>query len=118
VLVGISVAPADAEALDDRQHDVLCVDALRQRPGDANAAHLPRIERQAPRRQDVADLRGADAERDSAEGAVRRRMAVAAGDGDAWLCQPELGADHMHDALTLVVEAGEANAEIAAVALE
>ena len=34
-----------------------------------------------------------------AERAVRRRVAVAAGDRHARLRQPELGPDHVHDAL-------------------
>ena len=53
-----------------------------------------------------------------AERAVRRGVAVAAGDRHPRLREPELRADHVHDALPVVVEPGEAHAEVAAVALE
>ena len=89
----------DAEPADDRQDDVLGVDAAAQPPVDVDAPHLQRIERQALRRQHVAHLRRADAERDRAERAVRGRVAVAARDRHARLRQPELGADHVDDAL-------------------
>ena len=50
-------------------------------PGHADAAHLQRIHRQTLRREHVAHLRRADAERDGAERAVRRGVTVAARDG-------------------------------------
>ena len=83
-------------------------------PVHVDAADLQRVERQALRRQHVAHLRGADAERDGAERAVRRRVAVAAGDRHARLRQPELGPDHVHDALVLAARTAgrpELNAE-------
>ena len=49
---------------------------------------------------------------------MRRGVAVAARDGHARLREPELGSDHVHDALVDAVEAVEGNAELAAVALE
>jgi hypothetical protein len=47
----------------------------------------------------VLDLGRADAERQRAEGAVRRRVAVAADDRHPRLRQPLLGADDVHDPL-------------------
>ena len=99
VLVGEADAALDAEAADDRQDDVLRVDARRQPAVDVDAPDLQRIERQALRREHVAHLRGADAERDGAERAVRRRVAVAARDRHARLRETELRADHVDDAL-------------------
>ena len=55
--------------------------------------------RERLRREDVLDLGRADPERERAEGAVRRRVAVAADDRLARLRQPELRADHVDDAL-------------------
>ena len=121
VFVGVADAAVHAEPADDRQDDVLGVDAGRQRAVDVDAADLQRIERQALRGEDVADLRGADAERDGAERTVRGRVAVAAGDGHARLRQSQFGADHMNDALVLAAGSArrpELNAELAAVALE
>ena len=77
-----------------------------------------RFDRQALRRQHVAHLRRPDAERHGAERAVRRRVAVAAGDGHARLRQAELRADDVHDALPVGAEVGEPDAELAAVVLE
>ena len=91
VLVGVAVAALDAEAADDRQDHVLGVDARRQPAVDVDAADLQRLERQALRREHVAHLRGADAEGDRADGAVRRRVAVAARDRHARLREAERG---------------------------
>ena len=72
-------------------------------PGAQRAleAHLERLRlalQQALRREHVLDLARADAERERAERAVRRGVAVAAHDGHARLREPELGADHVDDA--------------------
>src|SRR4030095_6926538 len=84
----------------------------------AHATHLERLEREALRGEDVAHLRGTNAEGDCAEGTMRRRVTVAAGDRHAWLGQSKLGTDHVHDALAVVVEPREPETEIAHVALE
>ena len=49
---------------------------------------------------------------------MRGRVTVAAGDRHARLREPELGPDHVDDALPDVAEAHEADAEVAHVALE
>ncbi len=119
---GVFVREADAalhaEASDDFEDDVLRVDAARERAVDVDAAHLQRLEREALRREHVADLRGADAEGDGAEGAVGGGVAVAAGDGHAGLGESQFGADHVDDALVVMREVVERHAEVAAVAFE
>ena len=50
----------------------------------------------------MLDFRGADAVGERAEGAVRRRVAVAADDGGAGQSEALLGADDVDDALALV----------------
>ena len=99
VLVRVADAALDAEPADDRQDHVLRIDAGRQAAVDVDAADLQRIEREALRREHVAHLRRADAERDGAERAVRRRVAVAARDRHAGLGEAELRPDDVHDAL-------------------
>ena len=93
VLVRVADAAVDAEPPDDRQDHVLGIDAGRELAVDVDAADLERLERQALRGEHVAHLRRADAERDGAERAVRRRVAVAARDRHPGLRQPELRAD-------------------------
>ena len=99
VLVGVADAAVHAEAADDLEDHVLRVDARREPAVDLDPPDLQRLHRQALRREDVAHLRRADAEGDGAERAVRRGVAVAAGDRHARLRQPQLRPDHMHDAL-------------------
>ena len=118
VFIGVPGAAFDAEPLNDVQNDVFRVHAGPERSVHGNAAHLQRLDGEALRCQHVAHLRGADAEGDGAERAVRRGVAVAARDGDAGLREPELGSNDVHDALVDAVEAIERNAELAAVALE
>ena len=81
--------------------------------GDRHGARL-RL-RQRLRGEHVLDLAGADAERQRAERAVGRRVAVAAHDGHARLREPELGPDHVHDALARRAHRVEADAELGAV---
>ena len=64
-----------------------------------DAPHLERLHRQALRGEHVAHLRGADAERDRAERAVRGGVAVAAGDRHARLREAQLRPDDVDDAL-------------------
>ena len=67
-------------------------------PSTRDAHVLGRLLDQRLRGQHVLDLRGADAEGQRAEGAVRRGVAVAAHDGHARQGQALLGADHVDDA--------------------
>ena len=81
--------------------------------GDGHRARL-RL-RQRLRGEHVLDLAGADAERQRAERAVRGRVAVAAHDRHPRLREPELGPDHVHDALSRRAHGVEADAELGAV---
>ena len=66
----------------------------------------------------MSHLRRADAEGERADGAVRRRMAVAADHDHAGLAQALLRPDDMHDALPAVVEAEQRDAGVARVGLQ
>ena len=68
--------------------------------------------------EDVADLARPDPEGDGAEGAVGRRVAVAAGDGHAGLGEAELGADDVDDALAAAGGVEEGDPELLAARLE
>ena len=70
------------------------------------------------RRQHMLDLRGADAERQRAERAMGRGVAVAAHDGHARLGQALLRPDDMDDALADIVHAEIRHAEFLDVALQ
>ena len=119
VLVGEADAALHAEAADDLEDDVLGVDAAaRACRSTAIRRTFSGSMRQALRRQHVAHLRRADAERDRAERAVRRGVAVAAGDRHPRLRQPELRPDDVDDALRAAVEIEQRDAVLAAVALE
>lgn len=66
----------------------------------------------------MSDLRRADAEGVSAEGAVRGGVAVAAHDQQAREGEALLGADHMHDALTRIVQPEEIDVVFGRIRLE
>ena len=79
-------------------------------PGLQRAVHLHLVGfrlalQQALRRQHVLHFAGADAERERAERAVRRGVAVAADDRHAGLREALLGSDDVDDALLVAVEA-------------
>jgi hypothetical protein len=91
---------------DTLRHFAVDGDRHRSRP------HL----RQRLRGQDVLDLTRADAERQRAERAVRRGVAVAAHDGHARLRETLLRPDDVHDALARIAHPVEPDAELFAVA--
>lgn len=97
---------------------VLRVDAGLETASDLDAPDLRPRDRQALRREHVADLAGADAESDRTERAVRRGVRVAARDRHARLGEPELRADHVDDALLAASRIEEVDAVLATVALE
>src|SRR5438046_2635042 len=99
VLVRVADAALDAEAIDDREDHVLGVDAPGQRALDAHLAQLRLGHGEALRGENVAHLGRPDAERDGADGAVCRRMAVAARDGHAGLREAQLRPDDVDHAL-------------------
>ena len=108
--------PPGADLPDDRQDDVLGLEARRQLAGDLDAAASgaePLPERL--RGQHVLDLAGADPEGQGAERAVSARVAVAADDRQAGQRQPQLGPDHVHDPLMAALDVVERDAELAAI---
>ena len=91
-----------ADLADDGEDDVLGGDAVGERAVDDDAHVLGLRLDQRLRRQHVLDLRGADAEGERAEGAVRRGVAVAADDRRARQREALLGPDDVDDALARV----------------
>ncbi len=99
VLDDVAGAARRADLADDGENDVLRTDALARAAVDRDAHVLGLALQQRLRRQHVLDLRRADAVRQRAERAVRRRVAVAAHDRGARQREALLGPDHVHDAL-------------------
>ena len=104
-------AAGGADLPDDGEDQVLRRHTERQGAVDGNPHILERALDQRLGRQHMLDLRRADAEGERAEGAVGRRMAVAAHDGRARQGEALLRADDMDDALADVVHVEEFDAE-------
>ena len=66
----------------------------------------------------MLNFAGADAEGQRAEGAMGRRVTVAANDGLARLSDAEFRSNHMHDPLIGILHVEEHDARFAAVALQ
>ena len=81
------------------ENHVLGIDSGQELSADLDAAHLQFAQRHSLRREHVADLRRADAERNRPERPVRARMRVTARDRRARLRNALLGPDDVHDAL-------------------
>ena len=96
----------------------LAVTPGRQLALDVDGEGLRLALQQALGREHVADLGGADAEGEGAEGTVRAGVAVAAHDGHAGLRGAEFRADDVHDAAPRVAHAEQLDAEFGGVALE
>src|SRR5690606_34283262 len=107
-----------ADPADDAQDQVLGGDAPPQLAGDVDLKGLGAGLPQALGGQDALHLAGADAEGQSAEGPMRRRVAVAADDGHARLGEALLRADDVRDALVGAVQVVKGNAKLLAVAGE
>jgi len=104
-------AAVDPDHADHVQDQVLGADAVAQCAVDGDRQRLRLALQQALRGQHVADFRGADAERQRAERAMRRGVAVAADDGHARLGDAEFRADHVHDAAVRAAEVEQFDAE-------
>ena len=111
-------AAVDAEPADRREDDVLRRHARPHRSHEADAQPAGLSLRERLRREHVLDLRGADRERERAEGAVRRRVRVAADDRHPGLGEPALRPDHVDDPLAPAARRVERDAELLAVAAE
>ena len=97
------------------QDQILRADARREFAVDGDRQRLRLALQQALRGEHMADLAGADAERERAERAVRGRVAVAADDGLAGLGEAELRPHHVHDAALRAVVIEQLHAEARAV---
>ena len=118
VLEHMTDPAGDAEPADRAEDHVLRRHVGRQLALEADAHRArPRL-RQALRREHVLDLGRADAERERAERAVGRGVAVAADDRHPRLRQPELRADHVDDPFAAAAGREERNAELLAVAAQ
>jgi hypothetical protein len=114
----VADAAAGADAVDDREDDVLGADAPGQLALDGDRHRLRRVLRQGLGGEHVLDLARADAERESAERAVRRGVRVAAHDRHAGLGVAELGTDDVHDALAGRTPRIQGHAELVGVGLQ
>jgi hypothetical protein len=111
--------PAGGAGLgDDRQHHVLGGDAGGEAAGDLDLHVLGFLLDQRLRGQHMLDLGGANAVGQRPEGAMRRRVAVAADDGHAGQGPALLGADDVDDALPDVVDGVVMHPELARVAVQ
>ena len=115
VLDRVAGHPADAEAPDRRQDQVLGGDPAAELAGVGDPHRGRPLLDQALGGEHVLDLGGADPERERAEGAVGGRVAVAADDRHPRLGDPELGADHVDDALALGAQRVDRDLELLAV---
>src|SRR5690606_39563393 len=107
-----------SDPYDDASDQVLGGDAPPQLAGDVDLKGLGAGLPQALGGQDVLHLAGADAEGQSAEGPMRRRVAVAADDGHARLGVALLVADDVRYALVGAARVVKGNAKLLAVAGE
>ena len=112
VLDAVAGAALGGDAADQVEDQVLGRHAAGQPAVDADLQRLGLVLQQRLRGQHVLDLAGADAEGQRPERPVRGRVAVAADDRHARLGQAQLRPDHVDDALVLVVQVVEADAEL------
>src|SRR5271170_4550821 len=114
----MALRAVSADIGEDRKRDVFGADAGGSLAAHGDAHALRYFLPQRLRHQYMRHFGRADAEGVSAEGAVGRGMAVAAYDEQAGQGQALLGADHMYDALTRIVQAEETDAVCGGVGLE
>ena len=115
VLEHVTDAAGHAEPADRAEDHVLRRDTRGQVAVEVDAHRARPSLRQALRREHVLDLGRADAERERAERAVCRGVAVAADDRHSGLRQAELRADHVDDSLPAAARREERHAELCAV---
>ena len=110
---------ADADARDDGENDVLRRHVRRQRSVDRDAHGFRLFLPQRLGRENVAQLvRLPDRHCESAERPLGRRVRVTADDEQAGLREPQLGSDHVRDALPRIVHADVLDSELARVLVE
>ena len=112
------VAPPKPSLAIKRQHDVFRRHTGMQRTGHIHGKGFERRLQQALRGEGLLHFARPNANRQRAECAVRRRVAITTHDGHTWLRQPQFRADDVHDALVFAREAVACDSELAAVVLE
>ena len=115
VLDDVADAAVDADLADRAEDHVLCGEAGWQVADELEQHRLRAALVQRLGREHVLDLGGADPERERAEGAVGRRVAVTADDRLPGLREPELGPDHVDDSLAARPRRMELDPELLAV---
>ena len=107
-----------ADVRDHRERNILGGDAGRGLAADGHA-HAPRLLLpQRLRHQHMSHFGRADAEGVSAEGAMRRGVAVAAHDQQSRQCQALFGTDDVNDALARIAQAKKPDAIAGGVGFE
>ena len=113
----VAGAAGGADDADDGKHHVLGCHADREVAFNRDTHVFGMALSQRLGRQNMLDLRRADAKGQGAKGAVGGGVAVAADDGHAGLGEALFGPDDMHDALTGVVHLEQVDAEFLALAV-
>jgi hypothetical protein len=111
----VAHAAAGPDAVEDTEHEVLGGHVGGQITLDRDGHRLGPLLRQRLRREDVLDLARADAEGQSAEGAVGRGVGVAAHDHHPRLRETHLRPDDVHDPLPDGAPRVQPDAELLAV---
>ena len=114
----VAGAAGGADAGYDSEREVLGVNAFGQTVLHRHAHVLGRFLQDGLGGEHVLDLRGADAERQGAHGAVGGGVAVAADDGHAGKRQPLLRSDDVHDALARVFDGDVGHGEVGDILLK
>ena len=115
VLDDMAGAAASTDGPDDRQNQVLGAHTGREFAFDVAGHSAGALLRQGLGGKHLLDLAGADAEGERPKRPMGGRMAVTAHDRHAWLREPELGADDVHDSLVLIAHRKETDPELGAV---
>ena len=108
-------APADADAGDKGEDDVLRGNAGPEGAGDVDAERLRRSLLATLRGENVFHLTGTDTESERTHGAMSRGVAIAADYGHARLGESQFRTDYVHDALMARMHAVVRDTEFPAV---
>ena len=114
----MSGAARHAHFADDRENEVLGRHADWQTVLDIDSEGLRFALQDALCGEHVTHFSGTDAEGEGAKSTVRGRMAVAADDRFARLSHTQFGANDMHDATQLVLQAEQLDAELRGIAFQ
>ena len=111
-------APSARDPRDDSERDVLAGDAGAAVPSTVMRMRFRLLLPNRLRHQHMRHFRRADAERVGAERAVRRCVAVAADDQQAWQSEALFGPDDVYDALARIAQSEQSDVVVRGVFLE